>query len=240
LIDQLSELLFAPTRQAHDTLIQLGFPNSLVIETGNTVVDALLATREYLQHTPVALPEEVQRKATRHRRLLLVTAHRRESFGDGILSICRALIRIANDAPDCVVVYPVHLNPNVAGPVRALLGGHERIVLTEPLPYLAFTALMDRAYMVLTDSGGIQEEAPTFHKPLLVMRDVTERPEGIAAGVARLVGTSEGRIYDEAMRLLRDPGAYQSMAKGANPYGDGTASRRIVDALLAQPVRASS
>lgn len=230
MIDQLSELLFAPTRQARDLLLAAGFKPSAVHETGNTVVDALLATRDYLRQRPVELPE-IDEELARGRRMILVTAHRRESFGDGILSICRALTRIAQHAPDTLIVYPVHLNPNVEGPVRDLLAKQARIMLTKPMPYLAFAALMDRAHLVLTDSGGIQEEAPTFGKPLLVMREVTERPEGVAAGVARLVGTCEQRIFDETMTLLHDESAYQSMARGSNPYGDGTASRRIVDIL---------
>lgn len=230
MIDQLSELLFAPTRQAREMLLNAGFKPSQVHETGNTVVDALLATRDYLRQWPVDMPE-IDDELARGRRMILVTAHRRESFGEGILSICRALLRIAQHAPDALIVYPVHLNPNVEGPVRELLAKQPRIVLTKPMPYLAFTALMDRAHLVLTDSGGIQEEAPTFGKPLLVMREVTERPEGVAAGVARLVGTCEQRIFDETMQLLHDESAYKRMAHGANPYGDGTAARRIVDIL---------
>jgi UDP-N-acetylglucosamine 2-epimerase (non-hydrolysing) len=168
-------------------------------------------------------------------RMILVTAHRRESFGATLEGMCRAMLRIVDAAPDVGIVYPVHLNPNVAGPVRRLLGENPRIVLLEPVSYLPFVALMDRAHLVLTDSGGVQEEAPTFGKPLLVMRDVTERPEGIRAGVARLVGTTEQRIFDEAMRLLSSPSAYAAMAGGQNPYGDGTAACRIADLLEQVP-----
>jgi UDP-N-acetylglucosamine 2-epimerase (non-hydrolysing) len=165
----------------------------------------------------------------------LVTAHRRESFGAGFEAICRALTRIADSHPDTCIVYPVHLNPAVDGPVRQLLGGHPRICLLKPLAYLDFVMLLDRAHLILTDSGGVQEEAPTFGKPLLVMRDVTERPEGIEAGVALLVGTSEEAIVQQTGALLRDPARYRAMASGANPYGDGTAARRIVDILEIDP-----
>jgi UDP-N-acetylglucosamine 2-epimerase (non-hydrolysing) len=237
LVDQLSELLFAPTEHARALLLHAGFDARCVHHTGNTVVDALLATREHLRTHPVTLPD-VPETLLRDRKLILVTAHRRESFGGGIEAICRALVRIAHDAPDTCIVYPVHLNPNVDGPVRALLGDNPRIVLSRPLPYLEFTALMDRAHLILSDSGGVQEEAPTFHKPLLVMREVTERPEGIAAGVARLVGTSSERIHHETMRLLREPHEYEQMAKGTNPYGDGTAARRITEILLREAPQA--
>jgi UDP-N-acetylglucosamine 2-epimerase (non-hydrolysing) len=235
LVDQLSELLFAPTEHACQLLLREGFDPKTIHHTGNTVVDALLATREHLRTHPVELPE-LPADLLRGRKLILVTAHRRESFGGGIEAICQALLRITHDAPDTCVVYPVHLNPNVDGPVRALLGGNPRIVLSRPLPYLEFTALMDRAHLILSDSGGVQEEAPTFRKPLLVMREVTERPEGIAAGVARLVGTSADGIYDATMRLLRDKREYEQMAKGINPYGDGTAARRIADIITARAV----
>lgn len=240
LVDQLSELLFAPTAHARDLLLREGFAPERVRHTGNTVVDALLFTREYLRRNPVELPPELSENALAGRKLILVTAHRRESFGGGIQAICEALVRITREAPETCVVYPVHLNPNVDGPVRELLGHNPRIILCRPLPYREFTALMDRSYLILSDSGGIQEEAPTFQKPLLVMRDVTERPEGVAAGVARLVGTSVERIVDESLLLLRDRAAYERMARGVNPYGDGEASHRIVDALLHQPSAALS
>jgi len=230
LVDQLSDLMFAPTADACNLLLGEGFNRACVHQTGNTVVDALLTTREYLRSHPVALgvPEEF----FEGRRMILVTAHRRESFGGGIESICRALLSIVRSHRDVCVVYPVHLNPNVDKVVRATLAGEARIALTPPLGYLSFVALMDRAHLVLTDSGGVQEEAPTFGKPLLVLRDVTERPEGVAAGVARLIGTSEQRLVDETRRLLDSPREYREMAQGANPYGDGQASRRIADLLL--------
>ena len=227
LVDQLSHLLCAPTEPSRQLLLREGFDPASVFCTGNTVVDALLWARDIVRRNPPVLPAQV----TALRRIVLVTAHRRESFGATLEGMCRAMLRIVSAVPDAGIVYPVHLNPNVEGPVRRLLGDHPRIVLLEPASYLQFVALMDRAHLVLTDSGGVQEEAPTFGKPLLVMRDVTERPEGIDAGVARLVGTREERIFEEAMRLLESPTAYAAMAGGQNPYGDGNAARRIADLL---------
>jgi UDP-N-acetylglucosamine 2-epimerase len=228
-IDQISELLFAPTRGAAARLVDEGFATDRVRITGNTVVDALLAIRDRLRVDPVAIPG--LGAALHGRRLVLVTAHRRESFGEPLLAMCEALRRLADDHPDIVIVYPVHLNPNVSVPVRRLLADHGRIVLLPPLDYLQFVSLLARAHLVLTDSGGVQEEAPTFGKPVLVLREVTERPEGIAAGVARLVGTAAQDIVREATRLLRDPAAYRAMAAAVNPYGDGTAGRQIVEHL---------
>jgi UDP-N-acetylglucosamine 2-epimerase (non-hydrolysing) len=230
LVDQLSQVLFAPTEKARDLLLREGFSPSIVHVTGNTVVDALLAAQSVVRRAPVAI-DGLDPAVLEGRRMILVTAHRRESFGQSFESMCRALLRIVEAEPDAFLVYPVHLNPNVDGPVRRLLGHHPRIALLKPVGYLQFVWLMERAYLVLTDSGGVQEEAPTFHKPILVMREVTERPEGIEAGVAVLVGTQEETIVTEATRLLRDPLAYEKMARGVNPYGDGTASRRIVDVL---------
>jgi UDP-N-acetylglucosamine 2-epimerase (non-hydrolysing) len=226
MVDQLSDLLFAPTGEAADLLGREGFPRHAIHVTGNTVVDALLATRAVVRRRRLAIPGLPERWLD-GKRMILVTAHRRESFGPGLEGVCRAMLRIVRAVADARVVYPVHLNPNVDGPVRRILGDEPRILLLPPVPYLEFVALMDRAHLVLTDSGGVQEEAPTFGKPVLVMRDVTERPEGIAAGVARLVGTSEDRIAEEALRLLLDPVHYASMAVSRNPYGDGHASERI-------------
>lgn len=230
LVDQLSEIVFAPTESARAYLLREGFAPDCVHVTGNTVVDALLVARDHVRLAPPVI-DGLREDALRGKRLVLVTAHRRESFGGGFASICRALRRIADEAPESAIVYPVHLNPNVDGPVRELLGGHERIHLLGPVTYPGFVALMDRAAVILTDSGGVQEEAPTFGKPLLVLRSVTERPEGIEAGVARLVGTDEASIANETLALLRDPARYAAMATGSNPYGDGHASVRIVDLL---------
>jgi UDP-N-acetylglucosamine 2-epimerase (non-hydrolysing) len=230
LVDQLSDELFAPTADARGLLLREGFDPATVHRTGNTVVDALLWAREILRTRNVAVAG-LPREALAGKRLVLVTAHRRESFGPGVEAICRALVRIARAVPDAVGVYPVHLNPNVDGPVRRILGAEPRITLLPPLDYLSFVALLDACRIVLTDSGGVQEEAPTFGKPILVMREVTERPEGIAAGVAKLVGTDEVRIAEEAIRLLLDEAAYREMATGHNPYGDGKASERIARIL---------
>jgi len=230
LVDQISELMFAPTEDARRTLLGEGMHERAVHMSGNTVVDALLMTRERLRTRPVELG--LPARFLDNKRLVLVTAHRRESFGGGIESICRALLRIVRANRDVCAAYPVHLNPNVDGVVRRLLSSEDRIALLPPLGYLPFTALLDRAHLVLTDSGGVQEEAPTFGKPLLVLRDVTERPEGVAAGVAKLIGTSEQRLVDETQSLLDSPREYARMAQAGNPYGDGQASRRIADVLL--------
>jgi UDP-N-acetylglucosamine 2-epimerase (non-hydrolysing) len=230
LVDQLADVLFAPTELARSLLLGEGFSPTAIHVTGNTVVDALLVARDVVRRNPPSFAE-LRLEALETKRIVLVTAHRRESFGPAFEAMCRAMRRIVDADDSAHIVYPVHLNPNVDGPVRRLLGNHPRITLLRPLAYLEFVALLERAHIVLTDSGGVQEEAPTFRKPLLVMRDVTERPEGIEAGVARLVGTDEDRIVDEALRLLADPAAYAAMAQGANPYGDGAAARRIVDLL---------
>lgn len=238
LVDQLSDQLFAPTANARRLLLREGFDPGSVHETGNTVVDALLWAREILRTRNVAVSGPT-RAELGSRRLVLVTAHRRESFGPGVESICRAVVRIVRAVPDAEVVYPVHLNPNVDGPVRRILGGEPRIRLLPPVDYLSFVALLDACRLVLTDSGGVQEEAPTFGKPILVMREVTERPEGVAAGVAKLVGTDEARIAAEAVRLLEDEAAWRAMATGANPYGDGAAAVRIARRLQDDAARRS-
>jgi UDP-N-acetylglucosamine 2-epimerase (non-hydrolysing) len=233
LVDQLSAALFAPTALAREALLREGFPEGRILVTGNTVVDAvhhLRATGGTLRRHAGGLDLEAIPG-----RVVLVTSHRRESFGEGLAAICRALVRIVERAPDVTVVYPVHLNPNVDGPVRAALGGHPRIALLPPVSYVELAALLERSHLVLTDSGGIQEEAPSFRKPVLVLRDVTERPEGVAAGVAAVVGTGEERIVAETLRLLADRAAYDRMASGASPYGDGHAAERIVEALLDPP-----
>jgi UDP-N-acetylglucosamine 2-epimerase (non-hydrolysing) len=233
MVDQLSQLLFAPTEASRQLLLAEGFAPQQVEVTGNTVVDALLMARLVVHARQVAVPE-LPPGALAGKRMLLVTAHRRESFGPGLAAIFRALRRLADDVDDVCVVYPVHLNPEVDGPARQVLGDHPRIHLIRPLAYLEFVAAMESAHLVLTDSGGVQEEVPTLRKPLVVMREVTERPEGIAAGVACLAGTSEERIYAETRRLLDDQAAYRRMTSGLNPYGDGQAACRIVDRLAAE------
>jgi UDP-N-acetylglucosamine 2-epimerase (non-hydrolysing) len=234
MIDQIADLLLAPTEGARQRLLGEGFAAERVHLTGNTVVDALIAVRERIRLNPIAIPGLPEERAM-GKRIVLVTAHRRESFGDPMVDMLKALRQLARDNPDVLLVYPVHLNPNVDGPARAILGAEERVLLLPPLGYLEFVALLERAHLVLTDSGGVQEEAPTFGVPILVMRDNTERPEGIAAGVARLVGTSGESILREATRLLGDPSAHRAMSAAVNPYGDGQSARRIARLLEPRP-----
>lgn len=224
LTTQLAEIHFAATELAARTLCAERVDPRNVYLTGNPVVDAILWVRERI--AAGASPHDSSR------RVLLVTAHRRENFGDPIRRICRALRTIADRHPDVEIVYPVHPNPNVTGPVRELLGGHERIRLVAPLPYDQFVALMDRSYLVLSDSGGLQEEAPVLGKPVLVLRENTERSEAVAAGATRVVGTDAERIVAEAERLLSDGEAYAAMSRARSPFGDGRAAERIAAILL--------
>ena len=242
-VDHLSDLCFAPTEQAKENLLQEGIAPGKVHVTGNTVVDALLNTVQHLAKDPSTLrsnglldglpPWLLQHNwsGPDGRRLVLVTGHRRESFGKDLESICYALRQIVQRNEDAEVVYPVHLNPNVREPVHRIIGGEERVHLLEPLAYAPFIWLMSQAYLVLTDSGGIQEEGPTLGIPTLVMRKTTERPEGIDARTALLVGVETDSIVDAAQRLLDDQALYKSMANAHNPFGDGQASRRIADVL---------
>lgn len=230
LTSHLADWHFAPTKRARENLLAEGIADKTVFITGNTVVDALLLATERLSSHTVAIPSEIL-SLIEWRKLILVTGHRRESFGEGFRNICEALREIARRHDDIVVVYPVHLNPNVQGPVRRLLGEVERVFLLEPLDYLSFVYLLQRAYLILTDSGGIQEEAPYLGKPVLVMREVTERPEGVEAGTVKVVGTDAATIICETERLLLDATEYLRMARAHNPYGDGKAASRIVQLL---------
>jgi UDP-N-acetylglucosamine 2-epimerase (non-hydrolysing) len=227
LCDALCDYHYAPTPLARDNLIKEGIAQENLLVTGNTVIDALLQIAGQT-HT---FADPALEQAGRDRRLLLVTAHRRESFGRPLREMCKAMRTLADNNADLEVVYPVHPNPRVRETVDATLAGHERVHLLAPLDYTHFVHLMKKAAVVLTDSGGIQEEAPSLGKPVLVMREVTERPEAIEAGTARLVGTSCARIVAEVQRLLDDPAAYSAMANAVNPYGDGHASERIADHL---------
>lgn len=224
----LTELHFAPTPLARRRLLREGLPPEKILVTGNTVVDALhrmaAGTHEQAPHALAQLP------LAQHR-VLFVTAHRRESWGPPLEEICSALIELVTSFPDVAVVYPVHPNPNVRATVYARLANHNRVYLCEPLNYSAALHLMRLCYLVLTDSGGIQEEAPAFKKPVLVLRRTTERPEACMAGMAKIVGTARGGIIAEATRLLNDPLAYRAMTRGPNPFGDGKAATRIADAL---------
>jgi UDP-N-acetylglucosamine 2-epimerase (non-hydrolysing) len=231
-VDHIADLLFAPTSGARDNLLREGLNDDRIRVTGNTVIDALLHTVGRLH----AEPELAERCAEQFRyldpdrKLILVTAHRRESFGPGFERICRALAELA-ERPDAQIIYPVHLNPTVRDPVSRVLGGRRGVWLIEPLDYLPFVWLMERSTLILTDSGGLQEEAPSLGKPVLVMRDLTERPEAVDAGTVRLVGTDRERIVSTAGHLLDAPAACEQMRRRHNPYGDGHASRRIVEEL---------
>jgi UDP-N-acetylglucosamine 2-epimerase (non-hydrolysing) len=233
LTTRLTRLHFPPTEAARRNLLAEGVPAERVHVTGNTVIDALLLARAKVRAQPPALPGLPAGLLAGRRPLVLITGHRRENFGPGFEAICQAIAELAGCFPGVSFVYPVHLNPNVRTPVQRILGAAGgNVHLTEPLSYLPFVALMDRATLLLTDSGGIQEEAPSLGKPVLVMRDTTERPEAVEAGTARLVGTDARAIVAEASRLLTDPGAYAAMARAHNPYGDGQAAGRVVDVCL--------
>ena len=232
-----ADLHFAPTEWSKQNLLNEGIDESIICVTGNTVIDALQHVSK--QSEPAEITQLTTRllRADEHRprndmsRLVLVTAHRRENFGKPMEDICHALIELAKRG-DVEIVYPVHLNPNVQEPVNRLLKSLEHITLLPPLDYLPLVHLMKHASLILTDSGGIQEEAPAFGIPTLVLRDVTERPEGVAAGTLKLVGTETSQIVKEAKRLLDDPSAYVEMAKAVNPYGDGHAAEKIIQVLL--------
>ncbi|MEP9350125.1 UDP-N-acetylglucosamine 2-epimerase (non-hydrolyzing) [Xanthobacter sp. KR7-225] len=235
-IDVAGALLFAPTARSKDNLLSEHVEGEIVV-TGNTVIDALQVTQTRIA-ADAALRARLDAPFAAldpDKRLILVTGHRRESFGEGFRNICTAL-RILSERKDVEIVYPVHLNPNVQGPVREALGGRANVHLPGPLDYLSFQRLLGRAHIVLTDSGGVQEEAPTLGKPVLVMREVTERPEALDAGAVILVGTEVEKILAAARLLLDDDAAYARFAECINPYGDGDASRRIVDRICGRPV----
>lgn len=232
-IDRIADRLFAPTESAQANLLNENVAAERIAVTGNTVIDALLAVRDALEGN-AALRRSIAADLAfldDASRLILVTGHRRESFGQGFEQICAGLRRIAQRG-DVEIVYPVHLNPSVQGPVRRILGGLPNVHLIEPLDYVPFVYLMMRSHIILTDSGGIQEEAPSLGKPVLVMRDVTERPEAVTAGTVALVGADQDRIYTGVAELLDEPGRYAAFARAHNPYGDGLASLRIRDSLL--------
>jgi UDP-N-acetylglucosamine 2-epimerase (non-hydrolysing) len=233
MIGQIADMHFAPTEHARQALLREGVSGSKVFVTGNTVIDALLWVRRRVQEIQPELPAGLI-DALDDCQVVLVTGHRRESFGDGFENICQAIRQVADTFQDVVFVYPVHLNPNVREPVNRILGEHPRIRLIEPLTYAPFVWLMGRATIVLTDSGGVQEEAPSLGKPVLVMREMTERPEGVAAGNAMLVGVQKECIVAGLTKLLRDPAARAKMTAVNNPYGDGTASRQIAQILAEQ------
>ena len=224
---------FAPTETSRQNLLRENIADNRIAVTGNTVIDALFWVRDRVLSDEALRNELTQRYPflANGKKMILVTGHRRESFGRGFEQICHALAEIAANNPDVQIVYPVHLNPNVSEPVKRILGHVENVMLIEPQDYLPFVWLMNRAWLILTDSGGIQEEAPSLGKPVLVMRDMTERPEAVSAGTVCLVGTDSQRIVNEVTRLLQDESAYQAMSRAHNPYGDGQACHRILSAL---------
>jgi len=224
---------FAPTDSAKSNLVNENVKPADIHVTGNTVIDALLFVKNKIEHSEQLkskLDEEFDFLKVDSKKIL-VTGHRRESFGDGFERICHAIAEVAKSNPDCQIIYPVHLNPNVQEPVNRLLSGLSNVFLIEPQQYLPFVYLMMRSDIILTDSGGIQEEAPSLGKPVLVMRDTTERPEAVSAGTVKLVGTQETKIIEGLTVLLNDSEAYNAMGKAHNPYGDGLASSRISDVL---------
>ena len=231
--DRICTYYFAPTGQSRQNLLRENIEEKKIFVTGNTVIDALIWVRDRV----LANSELQAELAARYpflnngKKTILVTGHRRESFGRGFEQICHALAEIAAQNEDVQIVYPVHLNPNVSEPVNRILGHVENVLLIEPQDYLPFVWLMNHAWLILTDSGGIQEEAPSLGKPVLVMRETTERPEAVTAGTVRLVGTDPRRIVEEVTRLLHDEEEYQAMSRAHNPYGDGQACGRILHAL---------
>ena len=237
LTDAITDLFFAPTASSRENLLAENADPARVHVTGNTVIDALLATTRIID-AQADLRASLQQQFSfldTERPILLVTGHRRENFGEPFQMLCAAIADLAQ-AHKLQVVYPVHLNPNVQAPVRRILGSIDNVHLIEPLDYLPFVYLMQRSYVILTDSGGIQEEAPSLGKPVFVMRNVTERPEAVAAGTVRLVGTDRKRIFDSVSDVLCDEARYLAMSRIHNPYGDGKASERIAGVLAGRPI----
>lgn len=222
---------FAPTKDSEQNLLDEGKPKESIFVTGNTVIDALLfgIERVNMDGFEDHEIEELKKIIDSEKRIILVTGHRRENHGEGFIRICEALKQIAEEHPEVQIIYPVHLNPKVKEPVYRLLSNTENILLISPLAYPAFIWLMSKSYLLITDSGGVQEEAPSLGKPVLVMRDTTERPEAVAAGTVILVGTDKEKIVTETNRLLNNESDYHQMTRIHNPYGDGKASNRIVE-----------
>ncbi|MFH1678489.1 MAG: UDP-N-acetylglucosamine 2-epimerase (non-hydrolyzing), partial [Candidatus Omnitrophota bacterium] len=223
----LADYYFAPTLKAKQNLLREGVDESRIYVTGNTVIDSLL----YIVKDNYEFVDPVLKNINFEKKIILLTIHRRENFGKPLRDVCYAVKDIVGLSEQIEVVCPVHLNPNVSGVVRDVLGGNDKIHLIEPLDYKAFVHLMNKSYLILTDSGGIQEEAPSLKKPVLVLRSVTERPEAIEAGTARLVGTNRQVIVSQAQKLLEDKDEYNKMSAKENPYGDGKAGERIADIL---------
>ena len=236
LTTRLAHWHFCPTELNRDNLLKEGVPAEQIYITGNTVIDTLFWSLEKLKEEKITIPGLPGESLDfiGDRRLVLITGHRRENFGKGFEDICNAIVELGKRFPDNVFIYPVHLNPNVREPVERIIANEklENVFLIEPQSYLPFVALMSRSYLILTDSGGVQEEAPSLGKPVLVMRDTTERPEAVAAGTVKLIGAEYDNIVNEATLLLSDENAYRKMSQAMNPYGDGHAVERIVEELL--------
>lgn len=233
LTSHIADYHFAPTKLSKENLLREGISKDRIFITGNTVIDALHIAVEKVRRNPPGipgLPGELMNGQI-DKTLVLITAHRRENFGEGFLNICESISKLAERFADTAFVYPVHLNPNVREPVLRLLGGIDNVYLIEPLSYLPFVALMNRARLLLTDSGGVQEEAPSLGKPVLVMRDTTERPEAVEMGTVKLVGTDKEMIIENVSKLLTNQKAYNAVANAVNPYGDGKACQRIIEEL---------
>lgn len=232
IVTRVADLHFAPTRNSYANLIREGIDPDYAFVTGNTGIDALLWVKEYLKDKPQYLNETVRACIEQGKRIILITGHRRENFGSGFEEICAAIGELSRRYSDCIFVYPVHKNPNVQKPVNRYLSKFENVFLLPTQSYLHFQALLNASYLVLTDSGGIQEEAPALGKPVLILRNVTERPEGIKTGCAKLVGTKADSIIENVSNLLDDKELYNQMAVAQNPYGHGHSSERIVDAII--------
>lgn len=232
----LAKLHFAPTETSRENLLLENINKSDIHVVGNTVIDSLLLVNKLIKNNP-SLAIELNGKmpfVESSNKIVLITGHRRESFGAGFDNICQAISDVAKEFKDVLFVYPVHLNPEVQKPVNKILGNISNILLIEPLDYLPFVYLMDKSYIILTDSGGIQEEAPSLGKPVLVMRDTTERPEAVAAGTVKLVGTNRNNVYSNLHQLLSNTSVYTTMSKSHNPYGDGHSSQRILDIIASE------
>ncbi|MBM3335384.1 UDP-N-acetylglucosamine 2-epimerase (non-hydrolyzing) [Candidatus Sumerlaeota bacterium] len=236
-VSHVAQYHFAPTERARQNLMHEGIAADRVVVTGNTVIDALLEAAAKARQIAAPPAAAAARLAWGEKRVVLITGHRRESFGEPLRRVCSAFRQLSRRNPDVEFFYPVHLNPEVREPVRAMLSGIDNFHLVEPLDYLSFVWCMDRCYLIITDSGGIQEEGPSLGKPVLVTRDVTERSEGIEAGTAKLVGADAERIIGETQSLLDSRDKYEAMSRAVNPYGDGHAAERIADFLATQAIR---
>ena len=237
---RLSDFHFAPTELSKDNLLNEKIDLQNIIVTGNTVIDALFWTINKLESNFTnKIIEKLKSDIDFSKKIILVTSHRRENFGEGILNICQALIKISK-LTDVEIIFPVHLNPNILEPVQKILKNNSNIHLITPLDYPSFVWVMKNSFLIITDSGGIQEEAPSIGKPVLVMRDTTERPEAIAAGTVKLVGTNVDVIYNSTMELINDKSLYAKMTMPKNPYGDGTANQKIINFLISKNLKSDS